>query len=105
LSSPCIVATKPADAKAGASALRAHEYRRGAERVARLVRALRPRAVVFVGLDGYRRALDARARPGPLRGGFAGRPAYLAPSTSGRNAAVSLGELVRHLRRARRLAH
>jgi len=87
-----------------ANELRAAEYRRGAERVARLVRALRPRAVVFVGLDGFRRAVDARARPGPLKGGFAGRPAYLVPSTSGRNASVSLESLVRHLRRARRLA-
>jgi len=88
---------------ASASRLRAEEYRRGAERVARLVRALRPRAVVFIGLEGFRRALDAGARPGLLRAGFAGRPAYLVPSSSGRNAAVSLDTLVRHLRRARRL--
>ena len=87
-----------------ADRLRPSEYRRGAERVARLVRALRPRAVVFVGLDGFRRAVDARARAGEVKTGFAGRPAYLVPSTSGRNASVSLESLVRHLRRARRLA-
>jgi TDG/mug DNA glycosylase family protein len=87
-----------------ASAIRAREYRHGIERVTRLVRAFRPRALVFVGLEGFRRALDAGARPGALPGGFAGRPAYLAPSTSGRNAAASLADLVRHFRRARALA-
>ncbi|HTO71641.1 MAG TPA: methyltransferase domain-containing protein [Myxococcota bacterium] len=87
-----------------ANALRPREYRAGAARVARLVRVLRPRAVAFVGLDGFRRAVDARARPGPVAAGFAGRPAYLVPSTSGRNAAVSLAALVRHFRAARRLA-
>ncbi|MFI5315863.1 MAG: methyltransferase domain-containing protein [Myxococcota bacterium] len=90
---------------ASASALRPREYRRGIERVARLVRVHRPRAVVFVGLEGFRRAVDPSAQPGVLRGGFAGRPAYLTPSTSGRNAATSLDSLVRHLRRALALAH
>jgi TDG/mug DNA glycosylase family protein len=89
---------------AGASALRPREYRDGIARVERLVRAFRPRAVVFVGLDGWRRAVDARAEPGAVHGGFAGRPAYLAPSTSGRNASASLADLVRHFRRARLLA-
>ncbi len=89
---------------AGASAIRASEYREGAARVERLVRAFRPRAVVFVGLDGFRRAVDPRAEPGGVRGGFGGRPAYLAPSTSGRNASISLSSLVRHFRRARSLA-
>jgi TDG/mug DNA glycosylase family protein len=84
-------------------ALSRAEYVRGAERVARLVRLWQPRALVFVGLEGVRRALDPQARPGPLRGGFAGRPAYLMPSTSGRNASATLAELVAHLRRAERL--
>jgi len=79
------------------------EYVRGAERVARLVRLWQPRALLFVGLEGVRRALDSRARPGVLRGGFAGRPAYLMPSTSGRNASTRFAELVAHLRRAERL--
>ena len=89
---------------ASAAEVRPREYRRGIERVARLVRTFRPRAVVFVGLDGFHRSVDARARPGVVRGGFAGRPAYLLPSTSGRNAAVSLAALVRHMRRALALA-
>jgi double-stranded uracil-DNA glycosylase len=88
----------------GASELRPAEYRRGRARVARLVERFRPRAVLFVGLAGFRHAVDPAARPGALRGGFAGRPAYLAPSSSGRNARVSLAELARHLRRAAALA-
>lgn len=90
-------------ASPGAGVLSATEYRRGVARVSALVERLAPRAVLFVGLDGYRRAVDARARPGVVRGGFAGRPAYLMPSTSGRNATATLSALVAHLRRAQRL--
>jgi TDG/mug DNA glycosylase family protein len=90
-------------ASAGADALSTAEYRRGVARVSALVERLAPRAVLFVGLDGYRRAVDARARPGVVRGGFAGRRAYLMPSTSGRNATTTLAALVAHLRRASRL--
>jgi len=90
-------------ASTGAAVLSAAEYRHGVARVAALVERLAPRAVLFVGLDGYRRAVDARAQPGVVRGGFAGRPAYLMPSTSGRNATATLTALVSHLRRANRL--
>jgi SAM-dependent methyltransferase len=86
----------------GASVLRRAEYARGAQRLERLVRALAPRAVVFVGLAGYRSAIDGSARPGRVRGGFAGRPAYLAPSSSGRNASLSLAALAAHFRAALR---
>ena len=89
---------------AGAGELRPAEYRRGLERLTRLVERFRPRALVFVGLAGFRHAVDSAAPPGPVRGGFAGRPAYLLPSTSGRNARVSLAALARHLRRAAPLA-
>ncbi len=84
-------------------ALSRAEYVRGAERVARLVRLWQPRAVLFVGLEGIRHAFSPGAKPGALRGGFAGRPAYLMPSTSGRNATATLADLVAHLRRAERL--
>jgi len=80
------------------------EYRRGLARTARLVERFRPRVVAFVGLEGFRRAVDAKAAPGVVRGGFGGRPAYLVPSTSGRNARVSLAEIARHFRRAVALA-
>jgi TDG/mug DNA glycosylase family protein len=85
------------------SAITRAEYTRGAERVARLVRTWQPRAVLFVGLEGYRRAIDPDATPGRLRAGFAGRSAYLMPSSSGRNAASSLDALVSHLRRVAKL--
>jgi hypothetical protein len=69
--------------------------------VRRLVGWLRPAAVCFVGLDGWRAAIDRRAVPGWQDGGFAGVPAYVMPSTSGLNARTSLDELVAHLRAAR----
>ncbi len=90
-------------ATAASSALSTAEYARGAERLTQLVRRVAPRMVVFVGLEGYRRAVDPRAQPGAIRDGFAGRPAYLMPSTSGRNASSSLPALAAHLRRAVRL--
>jgi TDG/mug DNA glycosylase family protein len=85
---------------ARASALRPSEYRSGIRRVEALVRLYPPAATCFVGLDGWRRALDRAARPGWIEGGFGGRPAYLMPSTSGLNAHASLESLTQHLARA-----
>jgi TDG/mug DNA glycosylase family protein len=87
-------------ATAGARALRSPEYRSGIPRVESLVRLYRPRATCFVGLDGWRRAVERSATPGWIEGGFGGRPAYLMPSTSGRNAHERLASLTRHLARA-----
>lgn len=84
--------------------LSTQEYQDGAARVERLVRWLRPGAVCFVGLEGWRTALDRRAGPGPQPGGFGGRPAYLMPSTSGLNAHSPPAVLVEHLRAAAALA-
>ena len=78
------------------------EYACGLARVESRVRLERPAVVCFVGLDGWRRAGHPRARPGWIEGGFAGRRAYLMPSTSGRNAHTNADELARHLRRAAR---
>ena len=86
----------------GASELTVAEYTAGLERLQQRVGEQRPRAVCFVGLDGWRRAVDRKAVPGWLADGVGGRPAYLMPSTSGRNAQADLGTLVRHLRRASR---
>ena len=80
------------------------EYRAGAARVERLVRWLRPGAVCFVGLEGWRAAVDAQALAGVQPDGFAGRPAYVMPSTSGLNAHSRLGDLTAHLRAAAALA-
>jgi double-stranded uracil-DNA glycosylase len=80
------------------------EYAAGIGRVSRLVEWLRPGAICFVGLDGWRLAIDRKARPGPVDDGFAGVPAYLMPSTSGLNAHARLGDLVGHLRAAAAIA-
>lgn len=80
------------------------EYRAGVERVERLVRWLRPGAVAFVGLTGYRAAVDRKAVVGPQPDCFGGRPAYVLPSTSGANARTGLAALSGHLRAAAALA-
>jgi TDG/mug DNA glycosylase family protein len=80
-----------------ASELTADEYAAGVLRVEDLVRFFRPRVVCFVGLDGWRRAVDRRAVAGWVPSGFAGRPTYLMPSTSGLNAHCDLPGFVHHL--------
>jgi TDG/mug DNA glycosylase family protein len=87
-----------------ADGLTAAEYAAGAERIRRLVEWLRPGVVVFVGLAGWRAAIDRRAGPGPQPSPFGGAPAYVMPSTSGRNARTGPEELADHLRRAVALA-
>lgn len=76
------------------------EYRAGLARVERLVRWLQPGAVCFVGLAGWRAAVDRKAAAGVQPDGIGGRPAYVMPSTSGLNARVPLTELADHLRAA-----
>lgn len=60
------------------------EYHAGAARVRALVEWLRPAAVCFVGLEGFRHAVDRRARAGWQDDEFGGAPVYVMPSTSGR---------------------
>lgn len=84
----------------GAAELRVEEYRAGAARLERLVRWLHPKAVCFVGLAGWRAAVDPRAAAGEQPERFAGAPAYVMPSTSGANARTPLDDLMEHLRRA-----
>ncbi len=66
------------------------EYRLGFARVERLVEWLRPGAVCFVGLSGWRAVVDRRAVAGLQPVPIGGRPAYVMPSTSGLNARTSL---------------
>ena len=82
----------------GAAALARAEYEEGAARVGRLVAWLQPEVVVFVGLAGWRAAVDRRAVAGWQPQPFGGRPAYVMPSTSGLNANSSRAELEDHLR-------
>jgi len=76
------------------------EYRDGLARVERLCDWLRPAAVCFVGLAGWRAAVERRAVPGWQDRTLGGRPVYVMPSTSGLNAATPASALVEHLRAA-----
>jgi TDG/mug DNA glycosylase family protein len=76
------------------------EYRSGARRVERLVRWLGPCVVLFVGLEGWRAAVDRRAQPGVQPASFGEATAYVMPSTSGLNAHARLADLVAHLHAA-----
>ncbi|HEX3668726.1 MAG TPA: mismatch-specific DNA-glycosylase, partial [Acidimicrobiia bacterium] len=91
-------------ATTGASVLTSAEYRDGSARVERVVRWLRPAAVCFVGLAGWRAAVDPRAAAGEQSAGFGGVPAYVMPSTSGANAHARLEDLAEHLRAAAALS-
>jgi double-stranded uracil-DNA glycosylase len=91
-------------ATVGAKELTRDEYRAGLARVERLVEWLTPGAVCFVGLAGWRAAVDPRATAGEQPGGLGGRPVYVMPSTSGLNARATLAELADHLRAAVALA-
>jgi TDG/mug DNA glycosylase family protein len=91
-------------ATVAADELTTAEYRSGLARVERLVRWLRPGGVCFVGLAGWRAAVDRRALPGAQPRGLGDVPAYVMPSTSGLNARTSLDELTAHLRAAAALA-
>ena len=79
------------------------EYRAGFARVSELVEWLRPGAVCFVGLSGWRALVDRRAVAGPQPTGVGGQPVYVMPSTSGLNARTPLAELADHLAAARDL--
>jgi double-stranded uracil-DNA glycosylase len=91
-------------ATVAANELSADEYHCGVARVERLVRWLQPAAVCFVGLAGWRSAVDRKARAGEQPGRFAGVPAYVMPSTSGLNAHSQLDDAIADLRAARALS-
>jgi TDG/mug DNA glycosylase family protein len=80
------------------------EYRAGFERVGRLANWLKPGLVIFVGLSGWRTAVNAKAGSGLQPELIGGRPAYVMPSTSGLNASATPAILADHLRAAAVLA-
>ena len=84
-------------ATASADDLRAEEYAAGMARVERLAAWLRPKVVCFVGLSGWRAAVDRAAAPGTQNGSLGGCAVYLMPSTSGANAHAQLAQLTEHL--------
>ena len=87
-------------ATARAADLTTAEYRVGVERLSRLCAWLRPQAICFVGLAGWRAAIDRKAMVGGQPGELGGVPVYVMPSTSGLNARVPRDELAAHLRAA-----
>ena len=81
-----------------ADALTADEYRDGAARLERLVAWLQPASVCFVGITGYRVAVDRHASLGWQAQTFAGVRTYVMPNTSGLNAHAKPADFVEHLR-------
>lgn len=84
-----------------ADELTADEYRDGVERVRWLCEWLQPRVVCFVGLSGWRAAVDRHAQAGWQAGDLGGSAVYVMPSTSGLNAHARLDDLTEHLREVR----
>ena len=89
-------------ATVGADALGVDEYRTGLTRVERLCAWLGPQAVCFLGLDGWRKAVDRKAGTGWQDRPIGGSPAYVMPNPSGLNAHATVAGLADHLRHGRR---
>ncbi len=87
-----------------AEALTAEEYRHGLNRLEWLVGWLKPAAVCFVGLAGWRAAVNRKAQAGVQPQELAGVPVYVMPSTSGAAAGYQLPDYVSHLQQAAALA-
>jgi TDG/mug DNA glycosylase family protein len=80
-----------------AAVLAVEEYQAGAERVRNIVEWLRPGLVLFVGLAGWRAAVDRKATAGFQPEPFGGATAYVMPSTSGLNAHATPAGLAAHM--------
>ena len=72
----------------------------GLARIERLAHWLQPAAVCFLGLSGWRAAVDRRATAGWQDRPVGGRPAYVMPNPSGLNAHATVASLAEHLRTA-----
>ena len=87
-------------ATVGVADLEPGEFRQGLARVARLVARHRPAAVCFVGLTGWRAAVDPKARAGVQDMTIAEAKVYVMPNPSGLNAHARVEDLAEHLRAA-----
>ena len=87
-------ATKRADE------ITAQEFQQGIARIERLAEWLKPRAICFVGLGGWRKAMNPQAQIGPQPETLGGIPVYLMQSTSGANAHATLDDLTAQLKAA-----
>ncbi len=85
---------------ARANELAAHEYITGAARLHDLLVDANPKAVCFVGLTGYRIAIDKHATVGWQPLPFAGVATYVMPNPSGLNARTNVADLAAHLANA-----
>jgi TDG/mug DNA glycosylase family protein len=85
-------------ASTSAGELTSAEYTSGVERFERLVRWLQPACVVFVGVTGYRIAVDKAAGTGWQPRDFGGVRTYVMPNTSGLNAHAKPADFADHLR-------
>ncbi len=81
-----------------AAELTAEDYRQGFARLERLCAWLAPNAICFLGLAGWRAAVDRHATAGWQAHPVGGRPAYLMGNPSGLNAHSRVGDLADHLR-------
>jgi TDG/mug DNA glycosylase family protein len=85
-------------ASTSAGELSRAEYVEGTARLRRLVRWLQPACVCFVGVTGYRIAIDKDASYGWQSEGFGDAPTYVMPNTSGLNAHAKPADFTAHLR-------
>jgi TDG/mug DNA glycosylase family protein len=85
-------------ATVGATELARDEYATGTRRLERLVAWLQPECVCFVGITGYRSAVDKGAVLGWQPEPFAGARVYVMPNTSGLNAHAKPADFADHLR-------
>lgn len=79
----------------GSSDLRKGDFAGSAERLERLARALRPRAIGFVGKEAYRGPFGGRPAHGLQERRLGDTLLFVLPSTSRANAAVSWEERLR----------
>ena len=87
-------------ASARADKLTTDEYRSGLDRLDDLCVWLAPRAVCFLGLAGWRAAVEPTATAGWQTRAVGGCPAYVMGNSSGLNAHDTVESLAAHLRRA-----
>lgn len=91
-------------ATVAAAEVTAEEFTAGVARVERLCEWLRPGVLYLVGLQGWRSAVDRKAKAGLQPQPLGGVPVYVGPSTSGLNASTQLPGHVEHLRAAATVA-
>lgn len=90
-------------ASVGAAELSVDEYRDGLRRLDALCALLRPAAVAFLGITGWRAATGDRAAATGWQARRVGpSPAYLLPNPSGANAHATAASIAEHLARAAR---